>query len=310
MKKSLIALSVAAGMIAAAQANTTTLYGSLGYSVQVAKETKPNVRLRDTVWDLNTAVLRFGIKGTEDLNNGLQAFYHFEFDFDDNANGPLKNGNGVTATRYANLGFRGDFGQFTLGRQKTVWNLATGYNDNFNQVGYKGSAGAPSRVGKAISYVSPGFGGVNVGAAIIIDESVNYSKGVDAFDIGVIYNNNGISAGLDYMQVQSTPKTKFAGGHVGYSNDQFKVGLGAQKKSGAGNFYNLGGEYYMGANTFRAGFDLIDPDRGDKDYNFALGYQYNFSERTYTWVEAEYYKRGADGAKNDFKTVVGVRHDF
>lgn len=309
MKKSLIALSVAAGMVAAAQANTTTLYGSLGYSIQVAKTNtiKDATNLSKTVWDLNTAAAKFGIKGTEDLSNGLQAFFKFEFGFDDG--GTLGKG-GITKTGTAYLGFKGDFGTFTIGKQNTVWKLATNFNDNFNEIGYKGKSGAITKASKAISYVSPGFSGFNIGAAIIMDGELNYSKGVDAFDIGVLYNNNGVSAGLDYMQLQSKPKTRYYGGHIGYKNDQFKVGFGAQKQKDVGNYFNLGGEYYSGANTFRAGFDLIDVDGAKNDYNFALGYQYNFSERTYTWVEAEYFKKGAAGAKNDFQTVVGVRHDF
>ncbi|UJF24286.1 porin [Suttonella sp. R2A3] len=309
MKKSLIALAVAAGSIAAVQADTTTLYGSLGYSISVADSTgegKTAVdKLQENVWDLQTTTSKIGVKGTEDLGNGLQAFFKFE-------------GTGALAdSRYAYIGLKGDFGTVTIGRQDSVWKLATTYNDIFNDVYFKGHMGT-GRVPKAISYVSPSMGGLNLAGAIILDGDASViktsdNKGVDAYQIGALYNNNGLFAGAAYHFQHgdaSSPKatTEFVGLNIGYSNDTFKVGFGAEHQASADEYYNLAGEYYFGQNTLRAGIGYETND--DKDLEIALGYQYNLSQRTYAWVEGTYLKSDADAKDGNYKALVGIRHDF
>ena len=275
MKKSLIALSVLAGMFGVAQAeNTTTLYGAIGYSVKVADKSENNrpLELSKTTWDLNRSVARFGIRGTEDLNGGLQAFYRFEFNVTDA---------GVTAkegTRYAYLGLKGDFGTLTLGRQKSIFATATDFNDNFQDTYFKYHHG-PNRLSKVISYVSPDIYGFKIGASMILDGdnsviTTSDSKGIDAWEAGAFYENSG------------------------------------EHESSEDSYYNLAGEYYLGNNTFRAGFGY-DDGKGKNDwYEYALGYQYNLSPRTYTWVEGSYYDPRQKGAEDNYEVVVGVRHDF
>ncbi|SUO93501.1 porin [Suttonella ornithocola] len=333
MKKALIALSVAAGMIGAAQAeNTTTLYGSLGYSTSIDKSRNESISgsVKENRWDLDTATAKFGIKGTEDLAGGVQAFYKMEFGFDVNG--------GVDNTRYAYLGLKGDFGTVTLGKQNSLFKTVTNYNDIFNDVFYSdelatfSSATGGSRLPKAISYVSPNFGGFQFGIAGVLDGSNQViknsaSKDFDAAQAGIWYDQNGFYAGLAYSWIDADDNqtrgvnskgkivafnpgtTEVVGGAIGYSNDQFKVGLGAQHQASYGEVYNLAGEYYFGPNTVRGGFSLADPKGDDNVYVYALGYQYNFSKRTYTWVEGEY--RDFKGKESDGYTVkVGLRHDF
>ncbi|MDO4642312.1 MAG: porin [Cardiobacteriaceae bacterium] len=307
MKKSLIALSVLAGMVGVAQAeNTTTLYGSMAHSVTVADDSSVN----KTTWDLNRSVARFGIRGTEDLNGGLQAFYRFEFNAYDNGI------SGKEGTRQAYLGLKGDFGTLTLGRQKTLFATATDFNDNFQDVYFDYHHG-PNRLSKVISYVSPDMSGFKIGASMILDGnneviSSSDSKGIDAWEGAAFYEANGIFAGGAYQYRDAGKGSQeLMGGSVGYKNDAFKVGLGYEHESSADSYYNLAGEYYLDpSNTLRAGFGY-DDGKGKNDwYEYALGYQYNLSERTYTWVEGSYYDPRQKGAEDTYKVVVGVRHDF
>ena len=100
------------------------------------------------------------------------------------------------------------------------------------------------------------------------------------------------------------------GGSTGYKNDTFKVGVGYEHESSEDSYYNLAGEYYLGNNTFRAGFGY-DDGKGKNDwYEYALGYQYNLSPRTYTWVEGTYNDPRQKGKEDNYEVVVGVRHDF
>lgn len=332
MKKSLIALGIAAAAATAAQANTTTLYGRVGYTMDIAEAERVigtgtlRRSIENTELDLASAPgARLGVRGTEDLPNGMQAFYNFQFQ--------ASGARGLNSTRQANLGLRGDFGQITIGRQNTVWNSFLGFNEVMRTVGGH-NAGVPGRVSKAISYVSPEFSGLTIGAAVVLDGSyttdprtgverrsgLNFDDNVDVFDIGVSYAGaNGLVFALDHMRAQTSP-TKFqaTGGHIGYDGENFGIGLGVQKTNavlgspsrGSGIYYILGTQYSQGANTYRAEFDLIDPDSGDRGYNFALGYQYNFSRRTSTWIEGEYGKNIANGDSTAFRAVVGIRHDF
>ena len=100
------------------------------------------------------------------------------------------------------------------------------------------------------------------------------------------------------------------GGSAGYKNDTFKVGLGYEHESSEDSYYNLAGDYYLGNNTFRAGFGYKDGKGKDDWYEYALGYQYNLSPRTYTWVEGTYNDPRAKGKDDNYEVVVGVRHDF
>lgn len=322
MKKSLIALSVLAGMVGVAQAeNTTTLYGSIGYSVKVADKAQNNhpLKLKETTWDLNPVVARFGIRGTEDLNGGLQAFYRFEFDLD------KENNAGINSTRYAYMGLQGDFGTLTLGRQQTIFSKAVEFNDIFQEDGnYFGKFHhGPNRMSKVISYVSPDIYGFKIGASMILDGAnkvvpSSKEKGIDAWEAGAFYDNNGIFFGGAYQYLNGdihnvankNGTTERMGGSAGYKNDTFKVGVGYEHESSADSYYNLAGEYYLGNNTFRAGFGY-DDGKGKRDwYEYALGYQYNLSPRTYTWVEGGYRDPRQKGAKDEYEVTVGVRHDF
>ncbi len=308
MKKSLIALSVLAGVVGVTQANETTLYGSMAHSVVVAKKFNGD---KKNNWDLDRSVARFGIRGNEDLSSGLQAFYRFEFNAYDNGL------SGKEGTRYAYLGLRGDFGTLTLGRQDTLFKQATSFNDNFQDVYFGEFHHGPNRVSKVISYVSPDMSGFKLGASMVLDGdnsvvTTSDSRGIDAWEAAAFYDANGIFAGGAYQSRDAGRKTdKYYGGSVGYKNDTFKVGFGYEKQDKADSYYNLAGEYYLGDNTFRAGFGYKD-DRGKNNdwFEYALGYQYNLSKRTYTWVEGSYYDPRAKGKDENYKVVVGVRHDF
>lgn len=343
MKKALIALSVAAGMIAAAQAeNTTTLYGSLGVETQVSKNGSISNTLKGNRWNLDTSSAKFGIKGTEDLNNGLQAFYRMEFGFDVN--------NGVDNTRYAYLGLTGNFGTVTFGKQNSLYKVVTIKADIFQNNFYGdnvhfGKATGGSRLAKAISYVSPNFNGFQFGVAGVLDGKdevvgVSDSKAFSAYQVGAWYAQNGFYVGVAYSSLDTGRASSVNAGDrsksvdvVGlaaqYSNDQFLVAFSAEHKEGNdlraaksdrlawadGQKYALAGEYYLGPNTFRAGFgvaDLKKHEAKENIYTYGLGYQYNFSKRTYTYVEGEYidWNKQLGHDKNGYTVRVGLRHDF
>lgn len=325
MKKSLIALAVAASFVGIAQAeNTTTLYGAL--SAETAFSDSKN-NDEDNKWDLSYGSSKFGIKGTEDLSNGLQAIYKMEFNFDAE--------NGVNETRYGYVGLKGDFGTLTLGKTDSLYGDLTTYNDIFENgffddenANYSAIRGG-SRISKQIRYDSPDMSGLHFGIAGILDGSHTVathlkkddSKSFVGFQTGAWYEQNGLYASLAYSSLDgdwiaktNQGSTEVIGANIGYENDQFRVGLGAEHAASLGEKYNLAGAYYLGPNTFRAGFAVSDSDEynaGETAYTYALGYQYNFSKRTFTYIDGTYIDHGDNEKADDGYTVnLGLRHDF
>ncbi|MBP3194137.1 MAG: porin [Cardiobacteriaceae bacterium] len=410
MKKLLVAAIAAAsfGLVAHAE-NETTLYGSIAYDAALVKKNdlsggfqtnypKKNVskRNRESA-DFDTNVVKWGIKGKEEISSDLTALYQLEF------NG--KSGVG----RYAWVALSGaSWGTLKIGRQDSLYYLLTNYNDIFNNTFWGSNVYYDEglrRPDKAIAYVSPNFGGFNFAIVGILngtrgDIQDNYydavkngvggvtdSRGFGAGQIGAWYAQNGFFASLVYEYIKSDlhlvgdagdislvgldagyKGTELIAGTVGYSNDTFKVGANIQHKASDGNKGSLVGEYYFGPNTIRAGFgyasskdlrraksigmnynwqavsgagttadpyvygDVASSTNKKKVYTYALGYQYNFSKRTYTYVEADFIDwnvgdihshTGSDtskavptrtqttkGIEDGYSVRVGLRHDF
>lgn len=360
MKKALIAASIAAGLAGVANAaNTTTLYGAIAYEVQYQhngttySSTSNNYKNQ---WDLNTDALRVGVKGEEDLNNGLTAFYNLLLD--------VGNTDGASSTRLAYVGLKGDFGTLTLGKQDSLYKIMTNGNDIFEDAFFDdsmhyGTLTGGKRPSKVISYVSPSMGGLTLAAAGILDGAheadiagnTGHSNNFNAAQIGAKYEYNGLTvsaayswASVDghalaykdnkptgYIGLDGKQQANVLGGQINYKNDQFYIGGGIEHAFKIGNKYNIAGQYFYGPNTFQAGVGLSNSDdlnAGDKVYTYALGYMYNFSKDTYTFVNAEYQhaaghnafydnrKAGIEVDHNDYVANngylvrVGLRHDF
>lgn len=354
MKKALIAASIAAGLAGVANAaNTTTLYGAIAYEVQYQhngttySSTSNNYKNQ---WDLNTDAIRLGVKGEEDLNNGLTAFYNLLLN--------IHQAEGEN-TRYAYVGLKGDFGTLTLGKQDSLYKVMTNGNDIFedaffdDSMTYESLTGG-SRPSKVISYVSPSMGGFTVGAAGVLDgaheasyEAAKFgtSNNFNAAQFGAKYEYNGLTVSGAYSWASVDRNAALAlgidataanvlGGQINYANDQFYIGAGAEHAFKIGNKYNIAGQYFYGPNTFQAGIGLSNSDdinAGDKVYTYALGYMYNFSKDTFTFVNAEYQRASGnnnfftnkapdvsnDGntsedyaGNNGYLVRVGLRHNF
>lgn len=322
MKKSLLALAVVAGFSGVAQADNTTLYGRLAYKVDFSggEKAKDAVNVFKNNLDLKTSGVRLGVKGLEDLNNGLKVHYQLEFDFGFGGDhkGTLKE------VRQANLGFSGSFGKVTLGKQTNLHGHWAGKADQMNSVSGAFADSLGSRSAKAISFVSPATGGVTAGAAVVLDGSgevhkLGTSKNVRIYQAGLNYAVNGLEASFVYTATKGDkPGVKhgsdelFAAG-VSYGNDTFLVGADYWHTASTGDYIAVAGQYYMGQNTFSADFEYANP-KGAKNelMKVGLGYQYKLSKRTRAWVEGSYTRDKYEfkGKKSQYSAVVGVRHDF
>jgi predicted porin len=215
MNKKLIAVAIAAAVAApAAMANDTILYGKAHVSVQY------NDNIDGTTNDNYTAnsnASRLGVKGSEDLGDGLKAIYGYEMGYNiTDTNG----GESPISARNAYVGLAGDFGTFLVGRHDTPAKIAwySAGNDiigdsivDFNKVAGTAKIGDGSdklsvstfteiRADNAIAYVTPSFSGFTGAAAVVPGEGKNGSNNglADAYSLALMYSGNGLKGSVGY----------------------------------------------------------------------------------------------------------------
>ena len=262
MQKKLLALAVAAAVSAPAFAdNNVTVYGKFDVSYDVINTgTATNGTAGTTSARVSSNTSKFGLKGNEDLGNGLSAIWQVE---------SLVNvGNGGSAG--TGIGGRNTFlglssasvGTLLMGRHDTPYNISTraydvfgdGIADNRNMMGgvgtyasgslagaYSAVAGFDGRQDQVVAYISPKFGDVFTLAAAYVNlnptlqntaaqgkDSAVSAAGMFAsagFTGSVAYEShtaNSIAAGL---------KESAAKVGAGYSNDQFSLAAVYEKTS-------------------------------------------------------------------------------
>lgn len=325
MKKSIIALAVAtASLGSVAQADNTTLYGTVrvSYQYEDIQEKAKTDSATDVVKDvikfkgsskIRNNATRVGVKGSDDLGNGLTAKYKFELGID----------KGTAVTRDQWLGLAGGFGEVRLGRFTLPFDGVMGANDNFNAVGYsvQNPEGffSPARTSNVLAYVSPDMGGFSFTAGAVMN---GYNgnpdadkKHVDAYQVTAGFNAFGLNVGLAYADALIADQDTIALS-LGYSADAFSAGLVAARYNDKSDrnpmFYDIYGEYNISdMDTIRASVGMYDYDKPntDESMEYNIGYQHKFTKRSRVWAEYSYVDMGgeADGAS---KVSIGLRTDF
>ena len=314
MKKKLIvaaiAAAVAAPTIAAADA---TVYGK----VRVATQYHDRSGTDTDGWGLVDQISRLGIKGSEDLGNGLKAIYKMEFGVNV-GDGFGAGWNGLGA-RNAYVGLAGGWGTFLVGRHDTPFKMSSGKLDFFADTVADYDNGCdiatscaynPNGAGKlfhslrvngAIAYVSPNLSGFTLaGAMVQTDTTASFEDADDfmsAYSLAAMYSNGPWFASLAY---ESLDPSSLAG--VNAADDtKWRLGLGILGMSGfSASFiyedrdsvsftdendrtsWQIQGAYDFGNNRIKAMYgDRDDDSNADSDFStWAIGYQYNFSSRT------------------------------
>jgi len=190
MKKSALALAVAAGLVgfgSAAYADTT-LYGSARVSLdyddfdsvyaRAADGTLVRTQAGSEAWDIynNSSRLgynnssRLGVRGEEDLGGGLSAIYQYEFGVD------VTEGGNLNSNRPKWVGLKGSFGSVTAGTQWTPYYNVIGIGDIFNSSKvfdnetYLGNSFG-LRMDNSLIYSTPNFSGFSAQAMLVVNGS-------------------------------------------------------------------------------------------------------------------------------------------
>lgn len=310
MKKTLVALAVLGSFASVASAATSvTLYGRVDVGYDSLHH--DGLSLQQNNSDVAGGMTRLGIKGEEDLGNGLAATFKLE-------------GNADADVGTANL----------FNRESTV--------------GLKGSFGHV-RFGRALAAMDTGIGGFTVGERVA--SFPNYSSaGRHSNSMFYDYSNSGFSVGGNVSTKGGVVGTEGAAGtKVAYGlyakYDANNLGLGAayQRDGVGGKEWGVGASYAFSPVTVGASYaDHRDSAKNKKrivnafisgdvtandtvyfQYNraqktnaadvkttnnaYGLGYMHSLSKRTSVYAETARTKR-AD--KNGWDYSVALRHKF
>ena len=204
MQKKIIALAIAAAFSAPAFADVT-VYGQVHASIDANSGNAADTATKGTKNGLNITSnsSRLGFKGAEDLAGGLKGVFQIET----TVNAGTSTQFGTARDTY--IGVAGGFGTLIAGRLP----LANQYANDANFFGAKvgdaanmtaggfGGAGllaVPSRVDRAVAYVSPSLGGVTILAAYVPNTQQSLGLAQDtlnkqsSYTLRGSYDSNGI----------------------------------------------------------------------------------------------------------------------
>jgi predicted porin len=254
MKKSLLAVAVAAALPAFAYAQTNvTLSGNIKTGVAYTKYSGGAAN-NGSHTALNDGSSRFIIAGTEDLGGGLKAIFQLDSRFrpDDGGDQNLAGGNSF-------VGLAGGFGTVRLGKLDTYYYLgldehgarATALqHSNTSLLGFiDGYAVAKNtRLSNVIRWDSPNFGGLSGG--------VTFSPGsssASSASVATLAAQGGEGPGMDDAQ-----KGQVWSANLGYAAGPLNVGVG---------YYD---EKFEGYKLATANFDSVRAWRVFGGYNLGM----------------------------------------
>ncbi len=299
-KKSLIAVAVLGATAFSVQAADVTMYGKVDTGLQY--QSNEITVLDQTVVDTDSFTMenglnsasRFGVKGSEDLGNGMKVSFQLENGFKADS-GEFKT-SGKLFDRQATVALSSDFGTLTMGRVGGIgsgagFDLVYGYADAFD--GGSGSVlglAKSDRYDNMITYQTPKFAGMQATVQYSFNES-----STDKDREGSSAVNRYASAGLtgsfgalntvlayEFQNYQSFGKdARGEDGHIVYLGGnydcgfaktfvmaQYFKGLKAGSINGLGMLDDIEGE--QTGTTLEDEFDAFF-DKGAKGFGLHLG---------------------------------------
>lgn len=326
MKKSLIVVAVAASFASVAHAQSSvTLYGLLDAGITYTSNVAGNSK-----WAAGSGGIQqsmFGLRGSEDLGNGLKAIFTLESGFNIN-NGRFANNNGMF-NRQAYVGLSSaQFGTVTLGRQYDAAQdflaplTATGSwggtyfahpfnNDNLNtNGGYS--------VNNSIKYTSANYAGFTFGGTYGFSNQAGAFANNREYSVGAAYQWQGLHLGAAYAQ-QNNPGATTGGASDGSAVTALvgNVGNFRQREFGAAGSYAFG-PATVGLAWTQSRFDnfVVSPGASLRVNNYEVNGKYNLTPAlalgvAYTFTTANGYGAAASvtGDSTRFHQI-GLQADY
>lgn len=325
MKKTLIAAAVSAALAvpAIAQADVT-LYGkfegSLDYLNTASNTTvngtyygvKNGTSMNQSLSGVNLNSSRWGIKGSEDLGDGLRAIYQVESTI-------TAEGKAALGNRNTFFGLAGGWGTVIAGRHDTPMKALGRSVDLFgDQIGdsrdlisgtkllpgyssINSTVGFDLRTPQTIAYVTPNLGGFKVVGAYAmaggVDNGAAYSilgqYSMGPMMVGLAYESHG--KGMYANATNDETGVRLAGSYklgdlkfVGLYEQLSHLG-GLQNFNGNKanmNAYGVGVAYTMGANVLKTQVYQANPDGSNNNSTmWAVGAEHHFSKKVMAFID-------------------------
>ncbi len=284
MKKSLIALAIAAAAPAAfAATSNVDVYGELRYAYEAGDTNEGTVENRNS---------RIGVKGTEDLGGGLTALYKAEFLIGDSSTTGTTSTVGATGSALSNrdtfLGLKGNFGTVIMGNHGTPEKISMGANQFEDSIGDKSQilAAEAGYADRVVAYISPDYNGFH--AAVASVQTTGAADNSVASSYALIYKNGplGVNLGGTINEAPATADTRTL--TLGYSIAGVDLRASFQSSEIEGGNNNtdfdstyVDATYKMGAIDLTAAYGERDLTGTGSDLKATtLGARYNLSKRT------------------------------
>ena len=326
-KKSMAALAVLSLSAGLASASEVTLYGIVdnGLLYKHSKVETNGVSTKTDSFALETGISspsRFGIKGSEDLGNGMTVSFKLEngFNADDGSFGDDRLFN-----RESSLTLSGDFGKLSFGRMGAIGSAAGDFDAAF-AIGdaFDGGSGdvlgllQSARYDNMVTYQTPKFAGLQATVQYSFNESSTNtnregSSAVNRYASTALTGNFGALntvLAYEFQNYQSFGEgARGEDGHIVYLGGNYDCGfaktfvMGQYFKGIQGSGANALASMVKGAGAELTSFDT-DFDKGVKGFGAHLGTIVPISNGDLT-VGAYY----VDGTAETSKTGV-EEHDF
>ena len=340
-----LVIELTAPSIACADNTNINFYGKINVDVESVKSdlvTTP-ATTATSINRLQSNASRFGIKGSEDLDEGLQAIYQFEVQIDSvndkNAKTPF------TGVRNSRIGLKGELGTLFAGNWDSPYKAQHNKIELFdkasvfsatNLVGVTGNGKSfNTRQNNVIQYWTPNISGFTGQASYALDSAKTATTNKTSISLSGAYENDSLYAGLGYASradqttvTQSDSAARLLGAFM-FTNGQ--VGLMLERMAVANTLtttatqrnIELAALYKISRNTLAIAYAKNnnyngEPNTGAKQ--LSLRYGYNHSKRTelyaaYTLLRNEsaadygFYPGSATGSKQT-ALGLGMIHSF
>ena len=289
-KKPLAAAALLGAFAGSAVAADVMLYGVVDYGLQYTHvdSDKANTDAVDNfqLSSGNQSGARFGLKGSEDLGNGVKAGFHLENGFSADTGSLAQNSR--LFGREARLFVNGAFGEVAFGRMGTLGsaNGTYGILGNLSPFGaswvgaveYSTYYVGGIRADNTVTYKTPTFAGVTVYAQYSFETNTKQEENLKAtegkasanryYALGATYKAAGfdLAAVVDSYNWSSTFTKKDAD-----LDDGLSVTLGGSYDFEVAKIF-LSGQYFdnmIGNDKSQPGSDPVDAGKSDSFYSFS-----------------------------------------
>lgn len=320
MKKTLIALSVAAAAIATG-ANASELYNQDGTSLEMGGRAEARLSMKDGKVEDKSRV-RLNFLGKVEIQNGLYGVGFYEGEFvTDPATVTDTNGNDVSVdsldNRYAYAGIGGEFGEVTYGKNDGALGVITDFTDI---MAYHGNSAAmkinaADRADNMLSYKGS-FNALDVKASYRFADRVEDSNGEygdngkDGYSLSGIYTigETGLKLGGGYADQDEQNEYMLAASYT--MGDLYFAGVFTDgekaKKDGDYTGYELAAAYTMGQTVFSSTYNNAETDGDTSADNIAVDATYFFKPNFRGYVS---YNFNLISKGDAYGTETGVNSD-